>query len=102
MISKEDWFNIFYDCGYKVFDIFGNDFTIEEWSNLKIPNYFIAAARDEDLEFIKKKLKFKISFIYELFSRKTFTIHNKIFLKFLRFLYISSKKFFYFIRTQIK
>jgi len=54
--DKESWFALFESNEYKLYDLFGRDFTPNEWHAGEMPWYFIAVKRDVDLEFIKNEL----------------------------------------------
>ena len=62
--SPEDWFNLFKDINYCLYDLFGRPFTIDNWHQAYIPWYFIAVKRSIDHEFIAAKLPETINFLY--------------------------------------
>lgn len=61
--TAENWFNLFDTCGYSLYDLFGRPFTLEDWSKLSVPWYFIAASQPTDIKFINEKLPHTISII---------------------------------------
>ena len=59
--DREQWFALFAQHGYQVFDLFGRPFGPEQWNIEGIPWYFIAAARPVDIEFATQRLPQKIA-----------------------------------------
>ena len=62
--DKESWFTLFKNNEYKVYDLFGRDFSPSEWHQSEMPWYFIAAKREVDTQFIKNNL---IGFVENLY-----------------------------------
>ncbi len=85
--SKEEWFKFFSDIEYKVFDIYGRKFLLEDWYRHNLPGYFIAASKVEDIEFITERLPLKIEMLFELLNKKSFKFSNKIIFKVIRKLF---------------
>jgi FkbM family methyltransferase len=80
--SREQFFNIFYNYGYKIFDITGIEISDLQWSEYK-PHFdnFIAAKKQEDIAFIKEQLpEILLSTLLEMnevqasFSRSIFQV----------------------------
>ena len=61
----ESWFTLFENYGYKLYDLFGRDFSRDNWDQDDIPWYFIAAKRDIDILFVKNNLIDCIEEIYK-------------------------------------
>ena len=62
--SPEDWFNLFKNIDYCLYDLFGRPFTIDNWHQESIPWYFIAVKRSIDHEFIEAKLPDMLNLLY--------------------------------------
>lgn len=54
--SADDWFGLFRNTGYQVFDLFGRRFEPAAWRTDGIPWYYLAAKREADLRFIRDEL----------------------------------------------
>lgn len=67
--DKADWFSLFREAGYSVFDIFGRDFRIADWDKSDVPWYSIAAKRPEDIDFIYSKLPHLIGLLSRVLLR---------------------------------
>lgn len=63
--TREQWFSLFYDRGYEVFDLFGQSFTASRWYEAGVPWYFIGVSEAKDKEFVKSILPNLVSCIYE-------------------------------------
>lgn len=61
--SADDWFSLFDDASYEVFDLFGRSFHMDQWNADRVPWYFIAASRGEDIIFVKNKLPYLIKLL---------------------------------------
>jgi FkbM family methyltransferase len=70
--NRDEWFSLFVDRGYKVYDIFGRPFNIEDWNlyeELSMPWYFCAASRANDIEFVEVRLPQLVQFLEEVFIK---------------------------------
>jgi FkbM family methyltransferase len=54
--TADDWFALFRETGYQVFDLFGRPFELAAWRTDGIPWYYLAAKREADLRFIRDEL----------------------------------------------
>lgn len=66
---SSDWFSLFEERSYKVYDLFGRNFTPEKWDTKKMPWYFIAAKRESDQKFVTERLPHLIGILYLIFKR---------------------------------
>jgi FkbM family methyltransferase len=64
--DKESWFKLFENHEYKLYDLFGREFSPNEWHQADMPWYVIAAKRDIDIQFIKTNL---IDCVEELYKK---------------------------------
>ncbi len=72
--QRSDWFALFHDREYEVYDLFGRRFAVEDWENYDrdksfIPWYFIAASRDSDKKFISDNLPHLIGVLATALTR---------------------------------
>jgi FkbM family methyltransferase len=67
--ERTSWFSLFESRHYKVYDLFGRKFSIENWGEADIPWYFIAVSSDADKDFISNKLPNIISSLFDVFIR---------------------------------
>jgi FkbM family methyltransferase len=64
--APDDWYKLFEDHAYTVFDLFGRPFGREHWAaRPDTPWYFIAARRPGDLAFVEHRLPATIRTLYE-------------------------------------
>jgi FkbM family methyltransferase len=54
--GADEWFRLFAESGYQVFDLFGRPFDRAAWDSDGVPWYCIAAKRAEDLRFVRDDL----------------------------------------------
>ncbi len=63
--TKEDWFHIFEEAGYKTFDLFGRPITPDAWNDPDIYWYSIAAKTAEDIDFVEFDLQTVIQGVHD-------------------------------------
>lgn len=71
--KSSDWFSLFESRSYKVYDLFGRNFSLENWDAKSMPWYFIAASRESDIKFITERLPHLIGVLYLIFKRHSFS-----------------------------
>jgi hypothetical protein len=55
--STEEWFKLFEEIDYRIFDLFGKQFERADWDTPDLPWYFIAVApRSEEAQIIFERL----------------------------------------------
>jgi FkbM family methyltransferase len=67
--DRAAWFSLFESRQYEIYDLFGRNFSIENWGDDGVPWYFIAASSEADKEFIRKKLPNLIDSLFDVFIR---------------------------------
>lgn len=67
--DRNSFFNLFQKCGYKVFDVTGDIFSIDKWDLVEMPWYYIAVKRYEDIYFVEYNLPQLVEALYELINR---------------------------------
>lgn len=71
--QKSDWFSLFEARHYQVYDVFGRNFSTEDWGKASIPWYFIAASRESDKAFVSERLPHLIDTLSTVLTRHCFT-----------------------------
>lgn len=71
--QKSEWFSLFEARNYQVYDLFGRNFSTEDWGKASIPWYFIAASRESDKTFVSEKLPHLIDTLSTVFTRHCLT-----------------------------
>jgi hypothetical protein len=68
--SADEWFKLFGDAGYQIFDLFGRPFSKLDWLSQNIPWYSIAAKRPHDLEMVNRELPALIESVHMSLSNR--------------------------------
>jgi hypothetical protein len=69
--SPDDWFELFTNAEYQIFDLFGRPFTKNDWLTESVPWYFIAARRIQDIEMVNRELPDLIESVHALLVSKS-------------------------------
>lgn len=67
--TKEEWFDFFASTGYRVYDILGQPFTVDEWFRFPLPWYVIAVGeKSADEYFVRDELPELVDAVVEEFD----------------------------------